>query len=227
MIAVSVARERGFRTDERMLAEEVAATQRWNGPAERRVALPLPGNDYIGLSYLSVALASAGVRPNDRSDFDVHTLLGRQHASGRWDYIPYRPPIEGSEFTATAIAIRALRLFARDNRVREAEERVARGRAWLAKTAPKDTEDLSMQLLGLAWGGATRSEIERARARLIAAQRSDGGWPRSGHERATPMRLARHWWLSIKQVGSRRATRYFAGVSPIFCRRRNPMAPGS
>jgi hypothetical protein len=58
----------------------------------------------------------------------------------------------------------------------EVEDRINRARVWMANATPRDTEDMSMQLLGLRWAGADAAAISRATSRLLEAQRPDGGW---------------------------------------------------
>jgi ankyrin repeat protein len=58
----------------------------------------------------------------------------------------------------------------------EVEDRIIRARTWMANATPRDTEDMSMQLLGLRWAGADAAAISRVTSRLLEAQRSDGGW---------------------------------------------------
>src|SRR5215469_6464350 len=176
MIAVSVARERGFPVDEGMLSDEMQAVRQRLSAPDRSVVYPSVVPDFISVSYALTALAAAGLPPDYRTSMQVHKLLGAMHVSGHWNYWPYRPPLEGSEFTATALAVRAIQTFAPLARMPEVEDRILRARAWMAHATPRDTEDMSMQLLGLQWAGADAAAVSRAASRLLEAQRADGGW---------------------------------------------------
>src|SRR5215469_5862446 len=176
MMAVAVARERRFPIDEAMLSDEMQAVRRRLSAPDRSVVYPSVVPDFISVSYALTALAAAGLPPDYRTGMQVHKLMGAMHVSGHWNYWPYRPPLEGSEVTATALAVRALQAFAPPARMPEVEDRISRACAWLARVTPRDTEDMSMQLLGLRWAGADGGAISRATSRLLEAQNPDGGW---------------------------------------------------
>jgi hypothetical protein len=72
--------------------------------------------------------------------------------------------------------MRAIQAFAPKALRAEYDKSVQLGAAWLAKAQPKTTEDQTFQLLGMGWSGANKEIIGRAAERLIAGQRSDGGW---------------------------------------------------
>jgi hypothetical protein len=167
MMAVAVARERRFPIDEAMLSDEMQAVRRRLSPPDRSVVYPSVVPDFINVSYALTALAAAGLPPDYRTGMQVHKLLGAMHVSGHWNYWSYQPPLEGSEFTATALAVRAIQAFAPPARMPEVEDRINRARAWMANATPRDTEDMSMQLLGLRWAGADAVAIARATSRLL------------------------------------------------------------
>ena len=176
MMAIAVARERRFPIDEAMLSDEMQTVrQRLNAP-DQSVVYPSVVPDFISVSYALTGLAAAGLPPDYRTGMQVHKLLGAVHVSGHWNYWPYRPPLEGSEFTATALAVRAIQAFAPPARMPEVEDRVNRARDWMANATPRDTEDMSMQLLGLRWAGTNGAAVSQATRRLLEAQRPDGGW---------------------------------------------------
>jgi ankyrin repeat protein len=176
MMAAAVARERRFPIDEAMLSEEMQAVRQRLRAPDRSVVYPSVVPDFISVSYALTGLAAAGLPPDYRTGMQVHKLLGAMHVSGHWNRWPYRPPLEGSEFTATALAVRAIQAFAPPARLPEVEDRIDRARAWLANATPRDTEDMSMQLLGLGWAGTAGAVVSQATSRLLAAQRPDGGW---------------------------------------------------
>ncbi len=176
MMAIAIARERGFRIDEPMLSSEMQTVRQRLSTLERSVIYPPVVPDFIAVSYALAALAAAGMPPDHRTGMQVHKLLGSMHVGGHWNYWPYRPPLEGSEFTATALAVRSIRAFAPPARMPEVEDRITRARTWMATATPRDTEDMSMQLLGLRWAGADMVAISQATNRLLHTQRADGGW---------------------------------------------------
>jgi ankyrin repeat protein len=58
----------------------------------------------------------------------------------------------------------------------ERQIRVRNARLWLERTPPIDTEDRVYQLLGLSWAASSPDMIAKFRDRLLAEQRTDGGW---------------------------------------------------
>ncbi len=177
IIAVTVARERGFAVDEPLVKSQLERflqpRRNWQ---ENYVTAEVSINEAIGQSYRAVGIGTAGGTPTAMTDAIGYLLAGRQHVSGRWSSYSRRPPLEDSEFTATALTIRALSLFPLKGREAETRERIARGRQWLAGATPADTEDRGMQLLGLAWAGAAPVELRTRADALLAEQRADGGW---------------------------------------------------
>jgi len=79
--------------------------------------------------------------------------------------------LEGSDFTATAVSIRAMQLYGKPG-----PQQVERAAAWLAAAAPASTEDRAMQLLGLHWAGRKPAQLGRLARTLLSEQRPDGGW---------------------------------------------------
>lgn len=177
LVATTVARERGFAIQEAFVRGQVLRTLKpVPGWQERYVTGEVSINEAIGQSYRVVGIGATGATRTRMTDAVTYLLAGRQHRSGRWASYSRRPPIEDSEFTATAFSIRALRLYPLDDRRAELDERVARAARWLRQAAPADTEDRAMQLLGLAWAGARAGELRGEAEALLTRQRADGGW---------------------------------------------------
>ncbi|MBK5296901.1 MAG: ankyrin repeat domain-containing protein [Vicinamibacteria bacterium] len=177
LIATTIARERGFAVDESLVHGQLERTlqprRNWH---ELFVTGEASINEAIGQSYRAVGVGTAGGTATAMTDAMSYLLAGRQHESGRWPSYSRRPPLEDSEVTATALTIRALRLFPLKGRQAEFDARIARARAWLTTVRPADTEDRAMQLLGLAWAGVPAADLARLADALIAEQRRDGGW---------------------------------------------------
>jgi hypothetical protein len=180
-LAVAVAKERGFAIDEALAREQLNFTLKSRDEA---VAMDtyLQGrgvtNGQVGLGYALVGLAAAG-QPADRTTDVLSTYIaGRQFPDGRIPSASHRAPLEDSAITATALAIRALKVYAP-----ERGDAIARGGAWLAAATPRSTEDRAYQLLGLRWLAGWRV---RARRRSAAGRRcsassgrmaAGGRWP--------------------------------------------------
>ena len=177
MMTVSLARDRGFAIDAGLLSTQVTKiVDVGAGRSERLILGEASINEAIGQSYSLVGLASTRQVDARRFALVAHMLAGKQHVSGKWSWYSHRPPLEDGEMTATALSVRALRLFAPAARADETRTRIERARTWLASARVDSTEDAAMQILGLVWSGAPKTTWQAAARRLKAAQQSDGGW---------------------------------------------------
>ena len=121
-------------------------------------------------------MGAAGRAPSPGTDMLAHMLMGKQHVNGNWNSYSHRPPLEDSEFTATAVTIRTLQLYTPPNRRIEARRRIERARQWLATASKRSSEDRAMTLFGLRWAEAPARQIDAAREAILRDQREDGGW---------------------------------------------------
>ncbi len=155
--------------------------------ADRKVKLVV-GEGVLGGSYTAgyalVGLA-ADAWPADEVTTALVEYLFRRQQEGRWKIETHRPPLEDSDFTATALAVRGLRLYATDAQRNEADDRTIQASQWLISAEPTSTEDQSMRLLGLAWCRESfmpdkleslNHAILRSVEQLLSQQREDGGW---------------------------------------------------
>jgi ankyrin repeat protein len=161
--------------NESLFAEQIEKFSR-PGNSASYVLADVSINEQIGQSYRLAALGSSGIPPTAVTSLAVHMLLGKQDARGNWNSYSHRPPLEDSRVTATAITIRALRLFATPDRAGEITKRIELARKWLASVQPVSTEESTMKLLGLAWAGADLATIKHAADPVLREQRPDGGW---------------------------------------------------
>ncbi len=133
-------------------------------------------NAQIGQSYKLLGLAAAGCPADRHTDARAFFLAGKQQPDGRWASESRRPPLEDSDFTATALALRVLQLYPLPGREHELGERVARARRWLEQATPRDSEERVMRLFGLAWSGAAPEVVTAAATAVQHEQREDGGF---------------------------------------------------
>jgi hypothetical protein len=127
-------------------------------------------------AYTLMGFAAEDKPPDALTDALVHYLVLHQHQDGRWPTEAYRPPEDGSAFLFTALALRALPVYAPKGRGAEIAARIAKARSWLLAARPEETVDSAFQLLGLKWARAEAEDIEKAAGRLLRQQREDGGW---------------------------------------------------
>jgi len=123
--------------------------------------------------YMLYPLELAGVDPDLGASVTALWTAMRQTTEGNWKAIIHRPPLEASDFTATASMVRLIRYYLP---AEETANRIGRARNWLLRATPESTEDRAWQLFGLHWAGAQAAEVKRVAAELLADQRHDGGW---------------------------------------------------
>jgi ankyrin repeat protein len=131
------------------------------------------------------SLSDIGVKPTLATQVFARRLLNRQLPDGHWGTIDTRPPQAYSVVTATAVAVRALQDYLPASMDADRRGATDRARRWLQAVVPVDTEDRSLQLLGLSWAGASPQALAPLVRALVAAQRPDGGWaqlPRLGSD---------------------------------------------
>ncbi|HTM50007.1 MAG TPA: ankyrin repeat domain-containing protein [Bryobacteraceae bacterium] len=172
-MVASLARERGFRVDERLAQQQTKAVMAMFRPLREIMAqgtqkVPDPP---VTVSYALVGLAAEGYAPDATTEAMAHLVSTVQFPDGSFRALPARPPMEASDFTATALSLRALQLYGKDP-----EERVAKALHWLTSAKPQTNEDRSMRLLGMTWGKADSQRLRTAALDLLREQRQDGGW---------------------------------------------------
>jgi hypothetical protein len=130
----------------------------------------------INAGYVFAGLKATGY-PKDEASANFALYLARhQMEDGRWPVIAGRPPQESSDFTATALAVRAIKEYGPSGQAQELERRVARAREWLTNSPAKTTEDRAFRLMGLAWAGADKEVLHQSVETLFDNQQDDGGW---------------------------------------------------
>lgn len=175
-MAATVARARGIAVDDALLPHSMA--QIWQKRQEpARLGDTAAGGFQANALYGLLEMAESRTPPSLTSDAMVLGLASRQSADGRFTVgTDIRPPLNGIEITATALAIRALTADAPAGRRHEFEQRSARALDSLRRMSPRDTQDQSFLVFGPAWGHARADEIASARGALVTMQRADGGW---------------------------------------------------
>lgn len=154
----------------------LAASVRQNDVAATQKVDQITVDPTISVSYLLFGQEADGRKADETLGLAAQFLARKQSADGRWPVFAARPPMEGSEITCTALAVKALRTYGLAEYTDENRERLERGRQWLIQARPRSAEDKAFRLLGLRWAGAESSQIERATRDVLDDQRDDGGW---------------------------------------------------
>lgn len=175
-MALGRAKAAGYSIDEAARAVEARVTVESLRPLRERLLQGVGFADILEPAYFLVGLAAANVPRDDMTDAMARYLALRQTRLGSWRTMMQRIPIDGSDVSFTALAVRSLRLYAPPSRAADTEARIARARAYLAQADASTNEDLTYKALGLRWAGAGKAEVASTIAKLVARQRPDGGF---------------------------------------------------
>jgi ankyrin repeat protein len=180
MLAFNAAKDRGFTLNPAATesVERQIESFHSNDFGPEAVFYPEPA---IEFGYALMGMHEQGKPRSAMSDGLVHHLLTIQAPDGRWHYNFQRPPMESSDITATALAVRGLTLYPVPGREQEITRSIDRGRAWLEKCRAETNEEKSYRLLGLAWANASDAAQQNAVAVLRQGQHPDGGWSQLEH----------------------------------------------
>jgi len=220
-MAVSSARRSGFQVDEKTAAQQVKANV--FGLEKLRDYLHqgffVPVEDTFGpvvVAYMLVGLDAEHYKPDLNTDAVAMYLKSHQTPDGEWPYpvADTRPPLCSGYMGQTALAMRALQLYAPKTDKPAYDRAVQLAAAWLAKAQPKNNDDRTWRLLGLAWAGKDKDATQKASRELLAAQRADGGWsdiaPMESTSYATGKALValQTAGLSVSDAAYQRGVRY-------------------
>jgi len=177
--AVTVARARraGLAVDAESAGEQSDFTSEYFGGRAKRVRVGegVPGAAYTA-GYALCGLHADGRKPDSVTNDLVAYLRTKHRHDGSWRIRTHRPPLEDSDFTATALSLRGLQLYAGPEGADDLAERIPRARNWLLKARVKTNEDRVFRLIGLTWAAGRKKDLKRLAKELIGLQRPDGGW---------------------------------------------------
>jgi ankyrin repeat protein len=173
--AAAAARAKGIPVDEKASHERLQQITLTINPVALEGAAALGGAD--NNLYAVEALVRAGYPPNRITDYLAANLAASQGGDGGWHLPGYsRSPLQDSDFSRTAMAMRALKTYGTPGRGDEMKPRIERGKQWLMRAEPVILEDLDMRLVGVAAASASTAELRKLAEPILALQRSDGGW---------------------------------------------------
>ena len=124
---VGIARERGFRVDEKAATEQIRITvaRRLSDREPTLVGRNKGGYPMLDSLFL-VGLAAQKYPADALTDADVHSLMAAQREDGSWQGVDRRPPLQYSPVSDTAYAIRAIQQYALPGRRKELAQRIER-----------------------------------------------------------------------------------------------------
>jgi ankyrin repeat protein len=173
--AAAAARAVGIPVDEKASHERLLQITLPINPVQLEGAAALGGAD--NNLYAVEALLRAGYPANRITDFLAANLAASQGGDGGWHLPGYsRSPLQDSDFSRTAMALRALKAYGTPGRASEMKQRMDRGKQWLLQAEPVILEDMDMRLVGVAAAGASAAELRKLTEPILTLRRSDGGW---------------------------------------------------
>ena len=177
VLALTVARERGFKIDDSQFKAVLDHTETFlKKSRDNYLKGKGPGGQADTAGWALWTLETGGWKPDETTAAVAHYLTVYDKEKGYWKNVSNRPPSEASPFTTTFLGIAAMRAFAAGDDKAPGAERIARAKEWLVTARPKDTEDRVFRLRALDYAGAESTETQAAAKELLAAQREDGGW---------------------------------------------------
>ena len=192
-MAVSLARQRGFRINDQIAKQQVSANRELLEKIRERLyqgyfvqVEDVFGTDILG--YMLVALGASGYKADLNTDAVSMYIRARQAADGHWEVgrADTRPPLGSGFIEQTVLAMRSLQSYPLATAKADYAHAVQRAANWIAETEPTCNDDLAGKVMGLAWSGTHKVALDTAARRLAAAQRSDGGWSDLPSMESTP-----------------------------------------
>jgi ankyrin repeat protein len=182
-MTVGLARKRGFRIDEKTAAAQVRANVQSLEKLRDRMhqGFVFPTEDNFSeniVGYMLLGLSAEGYQPDLNTDAAAMHILWRQGADGSWFFqtADTRPPLCLDHIGQTALAMRALQLYAPKAGRAAYDKAIQQAAAWLVKVQSLNNDDRGWRLAGLAWANADNAAKQKAIQELLATQRPDGGW---------------------------------------------------
>ena len=177
LVAMTEAREQGYKIDEDIHQQQTAHTLRH---FSEKLDQLKSGNGIGGrsqtVSYGLWTLDVASHKADESTEAMIAYLLQNQEDDGRWKVHTQRPPMAEGDATYTMLAAYYMQRFATDEQREQVDQAAAKAKSWLAQHDPQTQEDRNFQLWGLYLLGGEEEAVADARRRVLAAQRDDGGW---------------------------------------------------
>jgi len=205
-MALGFARKRGLRIDEQTAAAQVRFNvQALEGLRDKMhqgyvFAVADTFSDFV-VGYALLGLHAESYQADLNTDAAAMLIQSRQKPNGEWPYprADIRPPICSDYIGQTAVAMRALQVYAPKTAKAECDKSVRLAASWLAKAQSLHNEDRCWRLTGLAWAGTDQAATRKAMQEVLTTQRPDGGWSDLPSMPSTPYATGRS--LVALQIG--------------------------
>lgn len=171
LMALDSARRHGIPVDEPAAQRAAEQTFSYLSSIDLAVQYSDLADPALVDGYQLTAAGASNIAPSLTTSLYARRLARLQTADGHWRIFDARPPHSAGVFTPTALAARAIALYAPGEAIV-----LERARQWLTRAQPASAEDHAFRLLGLAWTSASESVRRQAARQALALQRPDGGW---------------------------------------------------
>ncbi len=177
ILAIVTARSRGFAIDDALLRKNMEFIDAFLGTNRTGYQQGRgQGGQVATAGHALWTLELGSWQRNETTAAVTDYLLQAHRESTFWRATSQRPPSEGSPFTTSFLALRALQFYGSAEQQDRIAQRTRVVRDWLLRTPAKDTEDRVFRLWALKLAGAHPVEVQRAAQDLLGAQRFGGGW---------------------------------------------------
>ena len=177
VLALSQAEKLGFDVDSENLKRQISHTHAHLQRGQQKYTDGKgQGGRVVTAGYALWTLEVGGHRSDDVTAAVTGFLLGDQKDRNHWQHDSKRPPMSGSPFMTSYVAIRGLNSFGTPEQQKQIDQRRLAVQNWLNSARPKDTEDHVFRLRLLATLGNQELSLSTVTGGLLALQRPDGGW---------------------------------------------------
>jgi len=220
-MAVVAARAGGVPVNDAAAEEHVKMMEgQWTGVQEAVLLRIDIGGMQDNEMYSLLAMAAARYPSNAITDTMAAYVAAVQRRDGAWRLGgEARVPLEYSAVSRTAVAMHTLQLYGSPAQRPDFDRRIARAREFLLGAKASTTDELAMQLAGLAWAGAARDKVREVGRTLVACQRSDGGWAGNRNLPSDPYATGQSLWalresgtLTASDPAYQRGVKYLLGT---------------
>jgi hypothetical protein len=126
--------------------------------------------------YFLLGLDAEKYPPDFATDISVDYLISQAKPDGSFLAESGRPPLETGDIHLTALAIRAIQLYASRAKSVQVSKLTEKTRYWLENKNTPEQQELAFQLLGMHWCASDHNQKLTVARKLIAMQHPDGGW---------------------------------------------------
>ena len=176
-IAAHSAWQRGFKIDETNLVAQIKRTHyELTSDVKRFLGGRFPHGKGDLLGHSMWLLQQVGWKPDQTTAETVNFLLSHDSEHGLWKPDAQRPPTVGSVFNTTFVVLKAIEDYGTEDQVFRIWKRKRIAVEQLLQTASFDTEDMVYRLRVLHLIKDQQAELKTEAAKLLKAQREDGGW---------------------------------------------------